>query len=74
MYPAAQSPLLALSDLDRAAGNRAAALQALQRLEKLPADSYARDDPWRDYYESFAADGDQQLAAVRDWVDRTPPR
>jgi tetratricopeptide (TPR) repeat protein len=74
LFPTAQSPLLALSDLHRASGNRAAALQALQRLEKLPAEIDAREDPWRKYHESFAADGDQQLAAVRASVDRSSPR
>ncbi len=74
MFPTAQSPLLGLSDLYRTSGDLASARRALQRLEKLPTDRDDRKDPWREYYESFAADGDQQLAAVRAWVDRQPPR
>ncbi len=68
--PTAQSPLLALGDLFRRAGDRAAALDALRRLEALPADPADRTDPWRDYFRSFAFDADDQLAAVRAWVDR----
>ena len=70
LCPTAQSPLLALGDLFRRAGNRAAALDALRRLEALPADPEDREDPWRDYFRSYAFDADDQLAAVRVWVDR----
>jgi tetratricopeptide (TPR) repeat protein len=73
LYPTAQSPLLALGDLFRRAGHRAAALDALRRLEALPADPEAREDPWRDYFRSFAFDADDQLAAVRAWVDQEQP-
>jgi tetratricopeptide (TPR) repeat protein len=70
LYPTAQSPVLALGALFRRAGDRKAVLEALSRLEALPADRADREDPWTDYYRSFAFDADQQLAAVRAWVDR----
>jgi tetratricopeptide (TPR) repeat protein len=68
LYPTAQSPLLALGDLFRRAGNRTAALEALRRLQALPADPAPREDPWTDYFRSFAFDADAQLDAVRAWV------
>ena len=72
LFPTAQSPLLAESEVFRRAGDRAAALDALQRLQALPADPADREDPWRDYFRSFALDADDQLAAVRAWVAKGP--
>lgn len=68
LYPTAQSPLIALIDSVRRAGNRAAAADLLRRLEALPRDAERRVDPWLDYYRSYADDAGQQLAAVRAWV------
>ncbi len=70
-WPGAQAPLMALSDLFRRSGNRAAALGVLRELEALPE---KRVDPWWDYYWSCAADADAQLKAVRMSVDREPRR
>ena len=70
LFPTAQSPLLALSELFQRTGNRDSALDALRRLQALPADSKKRVDPWLDYFRSFAFDADDQLGAVRAWVDR----
>jgi tetratricopeptide (TPR) repeat protein len=69
LYPAAQSPLLALSELLHRTGDRQGALEALRRLEKLPPDPDFREDPWRDYLRSFALDADEQIAAMRRAVD-----
>jgi tetratricopeptide (TPR) repeat protein len=70
LFPTAQSPLLALSELFQRTGNRDSALDALRRLQALPADSRQRVDPWLDYFRSFAFDADEQLRAARAWVDR----
>ncbi len=66
LFPTAQAPLIAISDVCRRSGDRAGALAALGRLEALPS---ARADPWRNYYQSAAADAERQLKAVRAWVD-----
>jgi tetratricopeptide (TPR) repeat protein len=72
LFPTAQAPLIAMSDLFRRSGDRTAALHALQRLEALP-DASGRVDPWWDYHHSYALDAGDQLAAVRAWVDRHQP-
>lgn len=74
LFPTAQSPLMAMSDLFRRSGNRAAALTVLRRIQALPADPRERGDPWVDYFRSFALDAGDQLAAVRAWVNRKEPR
>jgi hypothetical protein len=51
LYPNAQSPRLALSQISRRTGNRAAAQRELQMIAKLPADERKREDPWWDYYD-----------------------
>ena len=66
LFPTAQAPLIAMSDVCRRSGNRAGALAALGRLEALPSE---RADPWRNYYQLDAADAERQLTAVRAWVD-----
>ncbi len=65
LFPTAQAPLIALSDACWRAGDRAGALSALARLQQLPDDSDGRTDPWVGYFNAFAADADDQLAAVR---------
>jgi len=74
LRPTAQAPLIALSDMLRRSGDRAAALDAIRRIQALPANPAARDDPWWDYYRSYAADAEAQLAAVRAWVSATGVR
>ena len=49
LYPAAQSPWLALSELAWRRRDRAGALQALQHVFALPATVAARHDPWWTY-------------------------
>jgi tetratricopeptide (TPR) repeat protein len=51
LYPNAQSPRLALSQIARRAGNRSAAQRELQAIAKLPADDRRREDPWWLYYD-----------------------
>jgi len=51
LYPKAQSPRLALSQIARRAGNRAAAQRELHALAELPNDQNQREDPWWLYYD-----------------------
>ena len=51
LFPRAQSPRLALSQLARRAGDRRAAQRELGELAELPADESQREDPWWDYYD-----------------------
>jgi tetratricopeptide (TPR) repeat protein len=69
LFPTAQAPLVAMSDVLRRSGDRKAALDALRRLQALPADPTGRTEPWWDYHRSYAEDARDQLAAVRAWVD-----
>jgi tetratricopeptide (TPR) repeat protein len=69
LFPTAQSPWLALAEMLQRTGHRAAALDALRHLQQLPPDPEDREDPWRDYLRSFAADADQQIADMRASVD-----
>jgi tetratricopeptide (TPR) repeat protein len=73
-FPTAQAPLVAMSAVQRRAGNRVAAIEALRRLQALPEKPSMRNDPWWAYHRSYAADAGDQLAAVRAWVDREAPR
>ncbi len=50
LYPRAQSPRLALSQLSRRTGDRAGAQRELRALAELPADERQREDPWWNYY------------------------
>lgn len=51
LYPNAQSPRLALSQIARRAGNRSAAQRELQAIAALPDDERRREDPWWVYYD-----------------------
>ena len=51
LYPNAQTPRLALSQIERRAGRRTAAHQQLQLLAKLPLAERQREDPWWTYYD-----------------------
>jgi tetratricopeptide (TPR) repeat protein len=68
MQPTAQSPLLGLAEMYRRIGNVSAAQETLRRLAALPDNPRLREDPYLDYFRSFAFDADQQLAAVRAMV------
>ena len=65
--PTAQSPLLGVGEMYRRTGNLEAAQETLRRLAALPDDP-SREDPYIDYFRSFAFDADAQLAAVRAMV------
>src|SRR6185295_6755977 len=65
LYPQAQSPRLALSQLARRQGDRAAALLAIQRLLALGPAPYGRGDPWWQYHDGPLGDVTQQLAGAR---------
>jgi tetratricopeptide (TPR) repeat protein len=64
LFPHAQSPLLALSQLARRYGDRAGALHAANRLFALRDDDFDRDDPWWTYYLVQARDADDLLVAL----------
>jgi tetratricopeptide (TPR) repeat protein len=51
LYPRAQSPRIALSQLSRRAGDRAGAQRELRILAEIPANRREREDPWWDYYD-----------------------
>ncbi len=65
LFPGAQSPYLALSQLARASGDTAGAVGAAQRLFGLPATSRERLDPWWMYYANCGPDADALLADLR---------
>jgi tetratricopeptide (TPR) repeat protein len=65
LFPMAQSPLLALSQLARRYGDRGGALRAIGRLFALPGeDRDAHDDPWWWYYVAQARNADELLEAM----------
>jgi len=64
LYPTAQSPRLALSELARRQGDRGAALRAIQQVFELPP-APSRDDPWWSYHVAQARDTDDLLEALR---------
>ena len=51
LYPNAQSPRLALSQIARREGNRATAQRELRAIAALPDDERRREDPWWLYYD-----------------------
>jgi hypothetical protein len=66
LYPLAQSPLLALSQLARRAGDRLGALRAIERLFVIPADDRdEKTDPWWWYYVSQGRDAELLLDAMQ---------
>lgn len=73
LYPMAQSPHLALSQLARQSGDRRAALLALQAVTALPATEVARTDPWWSFYESHVEDIDDLLRDLYDGFQSANP-
>jgi tetratricopeptide (TPR) repeat protein len=65
LYPAAQSPRLALSSLGHRRGDRAAALRALQPLFDVPSEAVEPDDPWWTYHIAPGRNVDELLEALR---------
>src|SRR5207248_7243201 len=74
LYPRAQSPLLALTQLARGAGDRPGAWRAFQPLLTLPADESARADPWWGYYEGQDRNAAPLFSEVRALVSLGEPR
>jgi tetratricopeptide (TPR) repeat protein len=65
LYPAAQSPRLALSALARRRGDRRGALTEIRRVFDLPTSAAARDDPWWTYHTAQARNADALLEELR---------
>jgi hypothetical protein len=65
LFPHAQSPLLALSQLSQRYGDRNGALRAADRLFALQGDGDAeREDPWWTYFVVQARDADKLIVAL----------
>jgi tetratricopeptide (TPR) repeat protein len=76
LYPKAQSPRLALSELARRSGDRAGALRALQGVTSLPSNPLndaARMDPWWEYYEVHADDTERLMEQMRALAGKNAP-
>jgi hypothetical protein len=74
LFPSAQSPLIALSELARRRGDRAGALAAIQKVFEVPeAGSVGRDDPWWVYHTAQARNAEALLDAVREPFHRVGP-
>jgi tetratricopeptide (TPR) repeat protein len=65
LYPAAQSPRLALSALARRRGDRRGAVTEIRRVFDLPVFPPARDDPWWTYHTAQARNADALLDELR---------
>ncbi len=65
LYPAAQTPRLALSALARRRGDRLGAQAEIGRVFDLPASPPARDDPWWTYHTAQARNADALLEELR---------
>lgn len=65
LFPAAQSPLLALSHLARSSGDSESALRAIQEVFSLPAANSQLSDPWWDYDRSHVRNSAALVDEVR---------
>ncbi len=66
LFPAAQSPLLALSQLARAVGDSQSALMNIQKVFELPAGHSQTDDPWWYYDLASVRNADTLLSGMRE--------
>ena len=64
LYPSAQSPLLALSQLARSSDDLEAALLSLERAFALPRQDPWKDDPWWTYDLAHVRDADPLVAEM----------
>lgn len=64
LFPRAQSPRLALSNLARRRGDLATALRAMRPLFDIAADDVQQDDPWWVYYTAHGRHAADLLSAV----------
>jgi hypothetical protein len=65
VWPVAQSPRLALSQLARRTGDRQGAIRAVQQVFDLPSVKEDREDPWWTYFEEPANRANSLVAEVR---------
>jgi tetratricopeptide (TPR) repeat protein len=65
LFPEAQSPRLALSQLTWRSGDRSGALESMSSLWTLPSDENARADPWWQYYATHVVEAETLLAELR---------
>lgn len=65
IWPKAQSPYLALSQLARRSGDRPAAIRAIQHVLTLPADEESRADPWWSYFDDPSDRAESMVAELR---------
>jgi tetratricopeptide (TPR) repeat protein len=72
LYPTAQSPLLALSQLARSGDDVEGAISALQSVFGLPHTDFWKDDPWWIYDLSHVRDADALIAEMREIFGRLP--
>jgi tetratricopeptide (TPR) repeat protein len=68
LYPDAQTPLVALSELAVRRGDRSAAAAALQGLVAGSADRSPGSDPWWAYDVSYARDANTLVGQLRSWL------
>jgi tetratricopeptide (TPR) repeat protein len=64
LYPSAQSPLLALSQLAQREADRPGATRALEQAFQLPADDEDRLDPWWTYHMAQGRDAGARQSAL----------
>jgi tetratricopeptide (TPR) repeat protein len=65
LYPKAQSPRIALSELARRVGDRGAALREMEPIFNRSVRDRERDDPWWHYYVVQARNADDLLETLR---------
>lgn len=65
LFPNAQSPRIALSELARRLGDRGGALREMQVIFDLPAVDRDRDDPWWHYFVVQGRNADELLEAMQ---------
>jgi tetratricopeptide (TPR) repeat protein len=65
LFPRAQSPKLALSQIANRAGDRRAALDAIRLVLGPPVDEFDRADPWWTYHIEQGRSAGEQLAKLR---------
>jgi tetratricopeptide (TPR) repeat protein len=72
LYPRAQSPYLALSQLARHGGDRVGALRAIEQMLTLSAEDRERGDPWWTYLAGSATDAQTLVSELRAVLFLTP--
>jgi hypothetical protein len=72
LYPQAQSPYLALSQLARRTGDRPGALRAIQRVFALSTVAREHEDPWSTYLFASGTEAARKLSDVRAVLFLTP--